>query len=62
MNRRNAEGYHDPTATTAIENAERQQERLSTCVKVIKSVAWACGFEVAERITLKDKESGRIFR
>ena len=46
--RKNAEGYSDPTACEALRNIEREEE-LSD-------------FHIEERIVIKDKRTGRIWR
>lgn len=71
---RNSEGYPDPTAGEAYENimkAERAEEyaregeRLAAITKlipIIKQTAELVGFEVIERIALKDKATGKEYR
>lgn len=67
---RNAEGYPDPTAAKALSNIRREEcrqeaatlERIGNLVHIIKATAELAGFEVAERIILKDKASGKIYK
>lgn len=67
---KNSEGYPDPTAGQAYANIsreERQQEaatleRIGSLIHIIKATAELAGFEVAERIVLKDKASGKIYK
>jgi len=59
---RNNEGYRDPTAGEAIYSADRRAEELSRCIKLIKAVAGLYGYEIQDRIVLKDRETGRILR
>lgn len=68
---KNAEGYPDPTAGAALSNIrkeQRQQEEaerlaaISRLIPVIKQVAELAGFEIAGRITLRDKKTGKEYR
>lgn len=67
---KNSEGYPDPTAGQAYANIsreERQQEaatleRIGSLIHIVKATAELAGFEVAERIVLKDKASGKIYK
>lgn len=67
---KNSEGYPDPTAGQAYANIsreERQQEaatleRIGSLIHIVKATAELAGFEVAERIVLKDKVSGKIYK
>jgi len=63
----NAEGYHDPTAYNAIKNisdTEREalDAKVNTLIKVLKFIISESGFELAARIELRDKKTGRWFR
>ncbi len=67
---KNSEGYPDPTAGAVyntIRREERQQETerlaaISALIPIIKGAAALAGFEVAGRIVLKDKATGREYR
>lgn len=67
---KNSEGYPDPTAGQAYANISREErqkeaatlERIGNLVHIIKATAELAGFEVAERIVLKDKATGREYR
>lgn len=63
---RNAEGYPDPTAYDALQSLqaewEEEETRLSRVIKIIKLVLDLCGFELVDRIVLRDKKSGRLHR
>lgn len=59
---RNGSGYSDPTACEALTNVTEEERRLSKLIKTIKSIAELAGFEVDERIVLRDSKSGRIWR
>ena len=66
--RRNESGYLDPTAYTAIMNIEgsavtiEDYERFHKLLKAIKNICDIAGFELAERVILADKKSGRIWK
>lgn len=59
--RRNESGYLDPTAYEAIENIEAHKRfrNLMGCILRICEIA---GFSIEERIVLKDKSTGKIWR
>lgn len=63
----NAEGYTDPTAYNAIKNitdTEREalDAKVNLLIKVLKFIISESGFELAARIELRDKKTGRCFR
>ena len=58
----NSEGYADPTAYTAIKNIENETKRVSTLVSVLKYVIDAAGFDLVNRIELRDRETGKVYR
>ena len=61
--RKNAEGYNDPTAYEAIKNAEQNQDKDDARFhQFIESAISFCGiadFHIEGRIVLKDKEDGK---
>lgn len=59
---RNKEGYPDPTAGDAIREADRTPEDLTRAIRLMKFAADCLGFEVVGRITLRDAETGRVWR
>lgn len=59
---RNKEGYPDPTAGDAIREADRPPEDLTRAIRLMKFAADCLGFEVVGRITLRDAETGRVWR
>lgn len=67
---RNKEGYPDPTAGEAIgtlTKEERREERernaaVTSLVTMLKQIISLAGFELAERIVLRDKETGKEYR
>ena len=63
---RNIEGYSDPTASIAVGQVSREEseadKRAYDLVKVLKFIIRSCGFELIERIKIKDTKTGREFR
>ena len=72
---RNQEGYTDPTATTAVGNVMREQRKQSESeihesekraydlIKVLKYIIIkGAGFELTERVQVKDTKTGRVYR
>lgn len=64
--KRNREGYSDPTAyeglrpIIAAENA--LEKDVNMLIKVLKYIISKSGFELINRIELKDTKSGRVFK
>lgn len=62
----NSEGYPDPTAyagTKEIIREETETEKKAfELIKVLKFIIRLSGFELIERIKIKDTKSGREFR
>lgn len=67
---RNSEGYPDPTAGHAYANIRREERerestvlnRISALMHIIKAAADLAGFDIAERIVLRDRETGREYK
>lgn len=51
----NAEGYHDPTADTAIHNAAKMPRRIKDVHRALQAVAGLHGLEI---IALRDRRTG----
>lgn len=62
MGNRNQEGYADPTASSAIRNATREEKKVTALISVIKDIAGLAGYEIVGRIELMDKASGRKYK
>ena len=64
--RRNSEGYNDPTAYAALskiyQEEREQQQRVAVLIKVLKYIIDKAGFELAARIALREKGTGKEFR
>lgn len=62
----NSEGYADPTAfygTKQVVKEEAEIERhANELIKVLKFIVRSSGFELIERIKIKDTKTGREFR
>lgn len=62
----NAEGYADPTAYLGTKEVIREEsetdKRAYDLVKVLKFIIRSCGFELIERIQLRDTKSGREYK
>lgn len=60
--RKNGSGYSDPTAYMAIKKADAERDRMMKLLDLIFTIAEYAGFHVEERIVLKDKKTGKIWR
>lgn len=68
---KNQEGYADPTATVAIGQVVREQneserheseKRAYELINVLKYIIRLAGFELTERIQVKDTKTGRWYK
>lgn len=67
---KNQEGYPDPTPGEAFDNILREERRkeaeraavIGSLIPIMKRTAELVGFEVAGRIVLRDKETGKEYR
>lgn len=63
--RYNAEGYVDPTAYAALKSIshdEKAEKKAAYLICVLKFIVRESGFELLNRIELRDRRTGRIFR
>lgn len=61
----NASGCKDMTAYQAIKNVEAERKAEERYKKLIAAIYYICdlaGFRVLDRIALKDKTTGKIWR
>lgn len=62
----NSEGYADPTAYARTKNIIREESeterRASELIKVLKFIICLSGFELIERVKIKDTKTGREFK
>ncbi len=61
-NRKNAEGYSDPTAYAALTRIEKEEERVRQLKKVLGEICALSGFRLKGQITLVDKKSGHSYK
>lgn len=62
---KNSEGYIDPTAYAALKsiiNDEKSEKKAAYLISVVKFIAKESGFEILNRVVLKDKKTGRIYK
>lgn len=60
--RRNAEGYSDPTAHQAIRNMNMEEDRFHKLLDTIFALCELSDFHIEERIVIKDKRTGKVWR
>lgn len=60
----NASGCSDPTAYKAVRNVQREEaeQKVSRLMKILKAAISENGFVLVNRIELKDKASGVVFK
>ena len=62
----NSEGYADPTAYYGTKEIIREEsetgKRAYDLIKVLKFIIRSCGFELIERVKIKDTKTGREFK
>lgn len=59
---KNQSGYSDPTAYEAIVKVDKEMENVHKLIHSIRDICDLAGFQVEERIVLKDKNTGKIWR
>lgn len=64
--KKNAEGYNDPTAHAALSRIIREenerQRRVTALIGVLKRTIDEAGFDLIERIALRDRKTGKEYR
>lgn len=60
--RKNASGYSDPTAYQAIKNVDGDDEKFHKLLDTIFNLCELSGFHLEERIVLRDKNTGKVYR
>lgn len=58
---KNQEGYCDPTAGEALRKID-EEYRAKDLLFVLRYIVRQSGFELVERIIIKDKKSGRQYK
>ena len=61
MIHKNKEGYPDPTAGQAVQEADRQPEKISWYIKTIKDLADIVDLEIIGYVHVRDKKTKRIW-
>lgn len=61
-NKLNNSGCLDLTPYEAIGNVEKEEKRLRKLLKTIFYICDLAGYHVEERIVLKDKRNGKVWR
>lgn len=59
--KRNSEGYSDPTAYAAMRNLNREEDRINKLRRAILNICEVAGVEIQGSLTLKDKRTGKIW-
>lgn len=59
---KNQSGTPDPTASKAIQKVDGDRARLMKLLNTIFAVCELAGFHVEERIVLRDKHTGEVYR
>lgn len=64
--KKNAEGYSDPTAFNAMTKVMReendQQRRINALIGSLKSLIDLAGYDLLNRIEVRDRKTGREYR
>lgn len=63
----NNEGYYDPTADIAVGRVAKREERekkndVDRVIKLVKHIIRTSGFELMNRIELKDRATGKEYK
>lgn len=61
MIHKNKEGYPDPTAGQAVQEADKQPEKISWYIKIIKDLADIVDLEIIGYVHVRDKKTKRIW-
>lgn len=63
---KNHEGYSDPTAYYGTRDVIRAEDevdkRAHSVIAVLKMLVRSCGFELIERIKIRDTKTGKEYR
>lgn len=58
----NNSGCKDPTAYAATKPISEEEQRVGELVKVLRYIVRLAGFELINRVELRDRKSGRTYR
>lgn len=59
---RNHEGYHDPTASAALNKIMDEERRVTKLIHAIKDICYLSGYEVEGRIVLRNIRTGEVWK
>lgn len=62
IDKKNAEGYSDPTAYKALKHIADEEVRFHKLLYALFDICELSGFEIEGRIVLVDKQTGRVWR
>ena len=60
--RKNGSGCSDPTACKAIKKVDAERERFSKLLDTIFTICEYAGFHVENRIELRDRRTGKVWK
>lgn len=60
--RKNSEGYSDPTAYAAMNNISREEDRFRKLRRIILNICDMAGFEIRGPLVLVDKKTKKVWR
>lgn len=60
--KKNASGYSDPTAYEAVKNIDSDMASFQKLLTAIFAMCDVAGFHIEERIVLRDKKTGKVYR
>jgi len=60
--RLNSSGCKDLTAYEAVKNITKDEKRAHALIKILKYIIDLAGFDLIERIQLKNKSTGKEFK
>lgn len=67
---KNCEGYNDPTVNAAFASMAKEMSdyeinamtRIKHLMKIVRYTANEMGFDIEERVVLRDKKTGKVWR
>lgn len=62
MDKKNAEGYSDPTAWAAVSAIEREERQARKLKKTLYHMCELAGFQLKGQVSLVEKSTGKTFR
>lgn len=60
--KRNGSGYLDPTAEKAIRSVDAEHDKFMEFLEVVFYLCRMNGYHLEERIVVKDKATGKVWR